>query len=440
VATGKTHSLSKTRRAHPSKDIVASEGKEILGKKIVLCITGSVAAYKAIDLSRMLMRHGADVHVVMSKSAHKVTSPEIMNWATGNDVVTKLTGNLEHVMLADANTSDLILVYPCTANTIGKMANGIDDTTVASVLSVALGTTLPILAAPAMHAPMYTNQIIKENIERLKGMGVKFLEPSLNEGKAKIIDPRLVLRSVVQELAKNGSSLSLEGKNILVTTGSTAEHIDPIRVITNLSSGKMGNAIADEAERAGGNVTVVSGHQSEQGSNFSKTSDFIVAYTNREMERSVLSQVSSKSYDVAIFCAAIADFEPQEMSHRKIDSKNGRLVLPLLPAAKVIDQIKHASRNKRLFLVAFKAEHNVTDTYLIEKAFRKLQECSADLVVANDLARKGCGPGSDQTEVFLINKQRKVIHLPLLDKRVVAQKILYTIMKSLPAKKYSSKK
>src|SRR5215831_19447997 len=295
--------LGKLKRAHPSKDIVASEGKEIFGKKIVLCITGSVAAYKAIELSRMLMRHGADVHVVMSKSAHMATSPDIMNWATGNDVVTKLTGNLEHVVLADVNTSDLILVYPCTANTIGKMANGIDDTTVASVLSVALGTTLPILVAPAMHGPMYTNQIIRQNIERLKGIGVKFLGPCLTEGKAKIIEPGLVLQSVIQELAKNRSSLSLAGKNILITNGSTAEHIDPIRVITNLSSGKMGNAIANEAERAGGNVTIVCGHQSEHRSEFSKTSEVIRAYTNKEMEGAVISQVSSKSYDVAIFCA-----------------------------------------------------------------------------------------------------------------------------------------
>jgi phosphopantothenoylcysteine decarboxylase/phosphopantothenate--cysteine ligase len=436
----KTDALGKIKRAHPSKNIVASEGKEIFGKKIVLCITGSVAAYKAIELSRMLMRHGADVHAVMSKSAHMATSPEIMNWATGNDVVTKLTGNLEHVVLADVNTSDLVLVYPCTANTIGKMANGIDDTTVASVLSVALGTTLPILVAPAMHGPMYTNQIIKQNIERLKGIGVKFLGPSLTEGKAKIIEPELVLQSVVRELTKNRGSLSLEGRNILVTTGSTAEHIDPIRVITNLSSGKMGNAIADEAERAGGNVTLVCGHQSEHRSEFSKTSEVIRAYTNREMERAVLSQVSSKSYDVAIFCAAITDFEPQEISHRKIDTKSGKLVLPLLPAAKVVDQIKLASRNKKLFLVAFKAEHNVSDASLIEKAFRKLQECSGDLIVANDLGRKGCAAGSDQTEVFLIDKQRKVIHLPLQDKRIVARKILYTIMKLLAAKKISSKK
>src|SRR5262249_5255074 len=146
------------------------------------------------------------------------------------------------------------------------------------------------------------------------------------------------------------------------------------------------------------------------------------------------------SYDVAIFCAAIADFEPQEMSQRKIDTKNGKLVLPLLPAAKVIDQIKLASKNKKLFLVAFKAEHNVSYRYLIEKAFRKLRECSGDLVVANDLGRKGCSAGSDQTEVFLIDKQRKVIHLPLQDKRIVARKILDTIMKSVAAKKYSSKK
>src|SRR5215831_21138090 len=166
---------------HPSKDITASLGVDLLNKKIVLCVTGSVAAYKAVDLARLLMRYGAEVYPVMSETTSSMLiNPELMKWATGNCVVTKLSGDLEHISLADYNTSDLVIVYPCTANTIGKMANGIDDTTAASVLSVGLGTTLPILAAPAMHAPMYTNQIIKENIERLKGMGVKFLEPSLN--------------------------------------------------------------------------------------------------------------------------------------------------------------------------------------------------------------------------------------------------------------------
>src|SRR5512143_3369134 len=156
------------RGVHPSKDITGSDGGELAGKKIVLCITGSVAAYRAIDVARLLMRHGADVYAVMSESTvTALLHPDMMKWSTGNDVVTKLTGDREHIMLADYNMSDLVVVYPCTANTIGKVANGIDDTPVTSVLSVALGSKIPVIIAPAMHKAMYENRLIQENVARL---------------------------------------------------------------------------------------------------------------------------------------------------------------------------------------------------------------------------------------------------------------------------------
>ncbi|MFZ0513984.1 MAG: bifunctional phosphopantothenoylcysteine decarboxylase/phosphopantothenate--cysteine ligase CoaBC [Candidatus Nitrosopolaris sp.] len=418
--------LAKKRGTHPSKDIVATQGKEIFGKKIVLCITGSVAAYKAIDLARILMRHGADVYAVMSESSSSMLiRADIMKWATGNEVVTKLTGELEHIVLADTNMSDLILVYPCTANTIGKIANGIDDTTVTSVLTVALGSRIPIIVVPAMHKSMYTNDIITQNIERLNNIGVKFLEPSIAEGKAKIMEPELVLQSVIREL--NVMHSSFLGKNILVTAGSTVEHIDPVRVIMNLSSGKMGNAIAEGAVLAGAKVTLVYGHGSDGIRDSPRIKNVIRVNTSREMEMTILSELSSKRYDIVIFCAAITDFVPQHTSPKKIETKKGKIVLPLLPTAKIIDQVKHISRNNKLFLVAFKAEHNVSDSYLINKAFQKLQECDGDLIIANDLGRKGCGTGSDKNEVFIIDRQKKVIHLPLQDKQQIARKILDSI-------------
>ena len=412
--------LAKKRKIHPSKDIVATQGKEILGKKIVLCVTGSVAAYKAIDLARLLMRHGADVYAVMSESSSSMLiKSDIMKWATGNEVVTKLTGELEHVVLADTNMADLILVYPCTANTIGKIANGIDDTTVTSVLTVALGSRIPIIVVPAMHKSMYTNDIIAKNIERLNGIGVKFLEPSISENKAKILEPDLVLQSVIGELNLRHSLLS--GKNILVTAGSTLEHIDPVRVITNLSSGKMGIAITEEAVIAGANVTLVYGHGTRDPP---RINTVIRVNTRREMETVVLSELSSKRYDIIIFCAAITDFVPQHTSFKKIETKKGKIVLPLLPTAKIINEVKHISRNDKLFLVAFKAEHKVSDSCLINKAFQKLQECDADLVIANDLGRSGCETGSERNEVFIIDKEKKVIHLPLQYKQQIASRIL----------------
>ncbi len=432
--------LAKKRRTHPSKDIVATKGKEILGKKIVLCITGSVAAYKAIDLARLLMRHGADVYAVMSESSSSMLiKADIMKWATGNEVVTKLTGNLEHISLADRNMSDLILVYPCTANTIGKIANGIDDTTVASILAVALGSRMPIIIAPAMHEVMYSNDIIGQNIDRLKGIGVKFLEPSIAEGKAKIMEPELVLQSVIRELNRMNSAFSLKGKNVLVTAGSTVEYIDPVRVITNLSSGKMGIAIAEVAMLAGAKVTLVYGHGSDGTRGPLGIGNTIKVNTSREMEMTILSELSSKRYDIVIFCAAITDFAPQQTAPKKIETKKGQLVVPLLPTTKIIDQVRRTSRNNKLFLVAFKAEHGVSDSYLINKAFQKLQECDGDLVIANDLGRKGCVPGSDENEVFIIDRQRKVIHLPLQNKQQVANKILGTIVDLWQVKKKSNK-
>lgn len=408
------------RGVHPSKDIAGSEGSELDGKKIVLCITGSVAAYRAIDLARLLMRHGADVHTVMTEStAATLLHPEMMKWATGNDVVTKLTGNLEHVLLADYGMSDLIIVYPSTANTLGKMTAGIDDTPVTSVLSVALGSKIPIIIAPAMHEAMYDNKFIQQNVDKLM-MHVRFVEPNIEEGKAKVAEPDRVLGAAIAILS-NGP---LAGKRVLVTAGSTFEHIDPIRVITSTSSGKMGIAIAQEAERMGATVTLVYGHGSEQANGRA-----VRVSTSEEMHSAVVSELSSKKYDVAIMAAAVADFTPAKKSDKKIDTRAGKMELSLVATKKIIDEVK--KKCKGTFLVAFKADYNVPDSALIEKAHKKLYESGADIVVANDLGRKGSEAGSDKNQVFIVDKKKKVVHLPLESKAAVARKLLEIIAKSV---------
>jgi phosphopantothenoylcysteine decarboxylase / phosphopantothenate---cysteine ligase len=411
----------KTKRGvHPSKDIVGSDGTELVGRKIVLCITGSVAAYRAIDLARLLMRRGADVHAVMTEStAATLLHPDMMKWATGNDVVTKLTGNLEHVMLADYGMSDLIIVYPCTANTLGKMAAGIDDTPVTSVLSVALGSKIPIIIAPAMHEAMYGNEFIQQNVDRLR-MHVTFVEPSIEEGKAKVAEPDQVVGAVIATLSKG----PLAGKRVLVTAGSTIEHIDPIRVITNTSSGKMGIAIAREAERMGADVTLIYGHGSEQVDGRA-----VRVNTSEEMYRTVVSELSSKKYDVAIMAAAVADYTPVKTSEKKIDTRAGKMELSLVATRKIIDEIK--KKSKGTFLVAFKADYNVSDSMLIEKAYKKLQEAGADIVVANDLGRKGSEAGADMNQVFIVDKKKKVVHVPLESKAEVAKRLLELVAKSV---------
>ncbi|MGH9992311.1 MAG: bifunctional phosphopantothenoylcysteine decarboxylase/phosphopantothenate--cysteine ligase CoaBC, partial [Nitrososphaera sp.] len=370
---------------------------ELGDRKIVLCITGSVAAYRAIDLARLLMRHGADVHAVMTEStASLLLTPDMMKWATGNEVVTKLTGNLEHIMLADYGMSDLIVVYPCTANTIGKMANGIDDTSVTSVLSVALGSKIPIIIAPAMHEAMYENNFIRQNVQKLREHGVILVEPNIEEGKAKVAEPARLLDAAIKVLSVG----PLSGKRVLVTAGSTIEHIDPIRVISNMSSGRMGVAIAREAKKMGASVTLVYGHGDVP---LGELADGRVRRvgTAKEMYEAVMSELRTK-YDIVIMAAAVSDLAPARSSEKKIDTRIGRMNLALAPTKKIIDEIKKV--DKDIMLVAFKADYGVSHSVLVDKAFRKLQECNADIVVANDLAKKGSVAGSEKNEVILVDR------------------------------------
>jgi phosphopantothenoylcysteine decarboxylase/phosphopantothenate--cysteine ligase len=421
-----------TRGAHPSKDILGTEGSQLEGKKIVLCVTGSVAAYRAIDLARLLMRHSADVHAVMTESAASMLlNPEIMKWATGNDVVTKLTGNLEHIILADYGMSDLIIVYPCTANTLGKVVAGIDDTPVTSILSVALGSKIPIIVAPAMHEAMYENIFVQQNVSKLKEHMV-FIEPKMEEGKAKVADPEHILNATISVLSNKEAPLS--GKRVLVTAGSTIEYIDPIRVMTNLSSGKMGIAIAQEAQRMGATVTLVYGHGTL---NPTATGKIVRVNTGEEMYKAVVSELSSKRHDIAVMAAAVADFTPAKKSDKKIDTKLGKMELSLVATRKIIDEVKNKSKDT--FLVAFKADYCVSDSVLIEKAYRKLKECDADIIVANDLGRKGLEPGSDKNEVFIVDRNKKIVHLPTESKAQVARRLLELVAEFVNSRQGRSK-
>ncbi len=407
---------------HPSKEITGSDGSELGGKKIVLCVTGSVAAYRAIDLARLLMRHGADVHAVMSEAtASTLLHPEMMKWATGNSVVTKLTGDLEHVALADYGMSDLIIVYPCTANTMGKVVAGIDDTPVTSVLSVGLGAKIPVIIAPAMHEAMYENRFIQQNVKKLKEHGIIFVGPNMEEGKAKAAEPEEVLASVI-----NVFRGPLAGRRVLVTAGSTVEYIDPIRVVTNTSSGKMGVAIAREAERMGAHVRLVYGHGTENP-------DVANTYrvdTSEQMRSAVVSELKKKC-DVVIMAAAVSDYAPASKSPKKIDTRNGRLELSLVATKKIVDEVKKAGD---AFLVAFKADYDVSNDALVEKAHAKLKESGADLVVANDIGRAGSKAGSDRNEVFIVDKKKNVVHVPLDSKQAIARKILELVAESIEGK------
>jgi phosphopantothenoylcysteine decarboxylase/phosphopantothenate--cysteine ligase len=381
------------KKDHPSLDIVNSSGVELSGKKIVLCVAGSVAAYKAIELARLLMRHGADVTCVTSSAVTKLVKPDYFKWATGNEVITKLTGELEHIRLADYNQADLIVVYPATANTLGKLANGIDDTPVSTVLTVGFGSKIPILLCLAMHASMYDNVAVKKNIEFLKNK-IDFQKPQMIEGKVKAPEPEDVLDHI---LKKYGFSSILKNKKILMTAGPTIEYIDPVRVITNQSSGKTGVLLASELISAGSKVTLVYGPGIEKPPKGAKV---IKVLTSKEMF-DVVKQEMKKKFDVVIMAAATADYTPENPSKKKIKSGPERIKISLKKIPKIIDQIKKYQKN--VLLVGFKAEVNLSKKDLIRVAKQKLQDSKADMIIANDIGSSRYKKNPENNEVFIID-------------------------------------
>ena len=386
----------KKKDFHPSLDIVSSKGVELTGKKIVLCIAGSVAAYKAIELARLLMRHGADVTCVASNAVTKLIQPDYFKWATGNKVITKLTGDLEHIKLADYNQSDLVIVYPATANTLGKLANGIDDTPISTVLTVGFGSKIPILMCLAMHTSMYENAAVEKNMQFLKNK-IEFISPKMIEGKAKAPEPEDVLEYVLKRF---GFSSILQNKKVLMTAGPTIEHIDPIRVITNQSSGKTGMRLASELISAGAKVTLIYGPGEEKPPVGAKV---VKVLSSKDMFEAVKHELK-KRFDVVIMAAAIADYVPASPKKTKMKSSKSEIKISLKKAPKIIDHIK--KYQKDVLLVGFKAETNISKNQLVESAKKKLRESSSDMIVANDigLSRYKKNPQNNQVTVVDCDK------------------------------------
>lgn len=366
------------KKDHPSLDIVSSHGTELSGKKIVLCVAGSVAAYKAIELARLLMRHGADVTCVASGAVTKLIQPDYFKWATGNEVITKLTGKLEHIKLADYKQSDLLIVYPGTANTLGKLANGIDDTPISTVLTVGFGSKIPIMMCLAMHESMYENSAVKKNIGFLKNK-IQFVNPQMIEGKAKAPEPGYVLDNV---LDKFGSSPILKNKKILITAGPTIEYIDPVRVITNVSTGKTGVLLASELISAGAKVSMIYGPGNEKPPKGAKITN---VKTSKEMFDATTKELKKK-FDVVIMSAAASDYTPKKFSKSKIKSTKNSLNIRLKKVPKIIDLVK--KYQKDAFLIGFKAETDISQNNLIKSAQKKMRDSNADMIIANDIGKK----------------------------------------------------
>jgi phosphopantothenoylcysteine decarboxylase/phosphopantothenate--cysteine ligase len=406
---------------HPSNDIKGTFSNELKDKKIVLCITGSVGAIRCPEIARQLMRNGAELFTVMSQMSQKILHPYLMEWATGNPVITELTGKIEHIVLAGQhmNKVDLVLIAPSTANTISKIICGIDDTPVTSVVSTAFGSEIPIMVVPAMHESMYNHPILTENINKLKDLGVEFVGPRIDEDKAKIANTEEIVETVIRKLATK----DMAGIRVLVTAGPTLEYIDPVRVITNKSSGKMGAAITVEALRRGAEVTLVYG---PGNANLPREANVIQVETTKEMHDAVISELKQKRIDILIATAAVADWALKKQYKHKVSTRiTPELVVKLKPTPKIIDDVKKIS--PKTFLVAFRAEYKLSDEDLIQSAYERLKTTKADLIAANDVGREGVGFRVDTNELFIIDGNKKVIHVPLTTKQKAAKKVLDVI-------------
>ena len=380
---------------HPSDEIRGVKSKRLSGKKIVLGVTGSIAAVETIKLSRELIRHGAEVYPVMTKSATKIVHPDALEFATGNKPVVGLTGYAEHVVFCGRvkKPADLLLISPCTANTISKIAYGVDDTSVTTFATTAIGSGIPVLVVPAMHLSMYDHKIVRDNILKCKKNGVKFIGPDLLENKAKMVDIDEILAFVFRELGKR----DLEAKKVLIIGGATAESIDDVRVIANRSSGKTAVWLAKNAFYRGADVELWYGWNKISPPVFIKTVDFESIGDIVKL----LKNNNLKKFDSIFVCAAIADYTPKKVKG-KISSGKDKLVLEMQPSSKIIAELRPKAPNAKI--IGFKVEENKTN--LEKKAFELLKKNSLDFVVANTVSAFH----RDENEIWIIDKKRKTIH------------------------------
>lgn len=387
--------------------IRAVKSRKLAGKKIVLGITGSIAAVEAVKLARELVRRGAEVHAVMSEAACKIIHPYAMEFATDNRVITEITGRIEHVELLGVDgEADLLLIAPTTANTIAKIAAGIDDTPVTTMATTALGSGKPVMIAPAMHESMINNPAIAAAMKKLEESGVEFIEPRYEENKAKFAEIEKICLQVERRLYRQ----NMKGKKVVVTAGPTMEFIDPIRYITNRSSGLMGYELALEFWRRGANVTLITSKPPE----FNLPDFNVVRVVSvRDMLKASLDEVGNA--DVFVSSAAAADFAPEKRDSKIKTAK--KLTLELSCAPKILREVRKVFDGK---VIAFKAETGVSDEELEKIALEKMKTDRADMMVANDVLEKGMG--TDDTRVLLITPERELWVEGL--KKDVAEKIV----------------
>ena len=386
-------------------------------KTVVIGVSGGIAVYKTLDVISRLRKLGVNVNVIMTKSATEFVTPLSFQSLSQNYVVCDMfedpkTWDVEHISLA--KRADVFLIAPATANVIGKIANGIADDMLTTTV---MATKAKVLIAPAMNTNMYANPILQKNISTLKELGYNFVEPESGRlacgdtGKGKLASPETIVDEVVKLLSREQD---LKGKSIIVTAGPTVESIDPMRYITNRSTGKMGYSIAKEAIERGADVTLITGPTNlTPPQNLKK---IVKIESAKEMYDAVLDNLEKN--DVVIKSAAVADYKPKHYSNKKIKKSEDDLFIELDRNKDIAQEIGKIKNNK--ILVGFAAETND----LIENASLKIKKKNLDFIVANDLTKEGAGFGVDTNIVKIIDKEGNITEYPKMKKEEVANVIL----------------
>lgn len=391
---------------------------------VCIGVSGGIAAYKALDIVSALRKKDIDVRVIMTESATKFVAPLTFQSLSQNMVTTDMFAEpkafeIQHISLA--KRADVFLVAPATANIIGKVANGIADDMLSTTI---MATKAKVIFAPAMNTNMYENKIVQSNIEKLKGLGYEFIEPASgrlacgDEGRGKLADVNTIIEKVLDALESKDIPKDLLGKKVLISAGPTYSNIDPVRFITNKSTGKMGYYIAEEARDRGADVTLVSGPTNLKPPSGVKV---INITTNEEMKEAIFENYDDS--DIVIKSAAVADYKIKNYSNDKIKKGDGDLVLTFVRDNDILKLLGEKKTNQ--ILVGFAAE----STNISENARRKLENKNLDYIVANDITSSDTGFGSDDNKVVIFTKDGEEINLDKMSKRKVASKIFDTILR-----------
>jgi len=391
-------------------------------KKIVLGITGGIAAYKSAELTREFVKKESFIRVIMTKNATEFITPLTLQALSGYQVFTDMFATIREFEMAHislAEYADIVVIAPATANIIGKIASGVADDLLTTVV---VATKAPVLICPAMNVNMYDNVIVKENISRLSVRGYLFMEPGYGElaCKAEGYGRLPEIPDIVEEVETILTPKDLMGEKILVTAGPTREPLDPVRYITNYSSGKMGYALAIAGRRRGASVTLISGPSllpAPRGINFVPVSSAV------EMRDAVMENLNTST--VIIKAAAVADYRPSVCSDSKIKKQDGELVIRLERNPDIIADVSKKKGNRILVGFAVETEN------LLENAKAKLIEKNMDIIVANDVTKEGAGFGCDTNIIKILTADDHIEDLPLMSKMEVADRILDRIREKI---------